>query len=620
MGNTSTKQQHLKAICALDFGTDGTALAFCVDGKVTVYNKWKASKRQRSTKTKTHILLNEKDQIVSFGSQAATIYSNLTGKEKQTWKFIDKFKMSLYGENTTYRDANEEENKESQVDISSRHQFKTEIDDYLTAVNDKLTNHEKIKDDEIQWIVTVPAIWTESSKNKMKQWFIKSGLMHKQNANQCKIVYEPDCAALAIHHDPTIPKPSINDRYILVDAGGGTVDVACHTITQNGHCTEFHSASGDKWGGSYIDSEYIKLLQYLFDKQWITEFQMESPNIYLEILNNFQTAKHLFFENSQNETHSIQLPYEFVQFLNDKLTEHNTDFRTQITQFLSGKYIQSLLAQRTKTDDVKEQQQILFHINSDEEILEMDVRIWKALFDSVVNIIIKHVQQLLNTKVDGNIKMFESVEYMYLCGGFATSKYLQFRMETTFGMQSKYKTKVLIPTHPTLTIVKGAAYFGIKHQYVTARRLRATYAVKTSVKLSYAKLHQFSEAYIEQNVFEDKDKIKYVRNCWKIVARKGDTVPVVGPLRPGTMVKRAAIRKKWKTQILRSDEVEPKTQNDFAVLANIEIPTAETVHASSIKSDVDLFNFYFGETMLRVEVHAGFSKRIQNIELSYNMC
>eukprot|EP01083_Nonionella_stella_P311587 1111489_1 len=259
-------------------------------------------------------------------------YSNLTGKEKQTWKFIDKFKMSLYGENTTYRDANKEENKESQVDISSRHQFKTEIDDYLTAVNgttvsadivfiatfkhlgeicieylDKLTNHEKIKDDEIQWIVTVPAIWTESSKNKMKQWFIKSGLMHKQNANQCKIVYEPDCAALAIHHDPTIPKPSINDRYILVDAGGGTVDVACHTITQNGHCTEFHSASGDKWGGSYIDSEYIKLLQYLFDKQWITEFQMESPNIYLEILNNFQTAKHLFFENSQNETHSIQL-------------------------------------------------------------------------------------------------------------------------------------------------------------------------------------------------------------------------------------------------------------------------------------------------------------------------
>eukprot|EP01084_Bolivina_argentea_P253325 425478_1 len=39
---------------AIDFGTDGCALAYYYNNKVTVYNKWK-------TKIKTHILLNDRE-------------------------------------------------------------------------------------------------------------------------------------------------------------------------------------------------------------------------------------------------------------------------------------------------------------------------------------------------------------------------------------------------------------------------------------------------------------------------------------------------------------------------------------------------------------------------------
>ena len=98
----------------------------------------------------------------------------------------------------------------------------------------------------------------------MVEWAIKSGLVSGKIPNQLKIVYEPDCASLSVQHaiirsmksecnnkkckmDKMNKKrkkkllslqPQINinvplqkgDKYILLDVGGGTCDVACHEI------------------------------------------------------------------------------------------------------------------------------------------------------------------------------------------------------------------------------------------------------------------------------------------------------------------------------------------------------------------------------------------------------
>ncbi len=60
----------------------------------------------------------------------------------------------------------------------------------------KNVTEEIISDNEIQWIVTVPAIWSQKAKNNMKQWIIEAGLVKKHILNQCVIVYEPDCACV----------------------------------------------------------------------------------------------------------------------------------------------------------------------------------------------------------------------------------------------------------------------------------------------------------------------------------------------------------------------------------------------------------------------------------------
>ena len=55
--------------------------------------------------------------------------------------------------------------------------------------------------DDIQWILTVPAIWSEKAKFRMEQWAHRAGLINKQIPNHLKIVYEPDCASLSIQYE-----------------------------------------------------------------------------------------------------------------------------------------------------------------------------------------------------------------------------------------------------------------------------------------------------------------------------------------------------------------------------------------------------------------------------------
>eukprot|EP01083_Nonionella_stella_P289248 984362_1 len=149
----------------------------------------------------------------------------------------------------------------------------------------------------------------------MKQWIIKAGLVNNNIMDQCVIVYEPDCASLAIqkeyfqpnlqvtdHEEISNPTDDpeyidekeekvessdgfqVGDKYVLIDAGGGTVDIACHQILDNGSVEEIVYPTGDKWGSCYIDDLYIKLLEEIFSKEWIDFYKKDQPAGFVEIM------------------------------------------------------------------------------------------------------------------------------------------------------------------------------------------------------------------------------------------------------------------------------------------------------------------------------------------------
>ncbi len=50
--------------------------------------------------------------------------------------------------------------------------------------------------DDIQWILTVPAIWSDKAKGRMRKWAKEAGMIYsgkKAIEDHLIIVYEPDC-------------------------------------------------------------------------------------------------------------------------------------------------------------------------------------------------------------------------------------------------------------------------------------------------------------------------------------------------------------------------------------------------------------------------------------------
>eukprot|EP01084_Bolivina_argentea_P309975 536234_1 len=203
------------------------------------------TKCQRTTKVKTQILLNDNDEVVAFGDNAKIIYSSLSGNERRKWKFFDRFKMSLYEvdikqktlsrneqhkvSNVTEPTIENEIAKECKQNLLSKIKGAKGVKSpsfYIESMNgtkckpdivfisafkhlktialeymDKITDNEPIKPQQIQWIMTVPAIWSEKAKYQMKQWMIDAELVDINIKDQCLIVYESDCAALAMFQE-----------------------------------------------------------------------------------------------------------------------------------------------------------------------------------------------------------------------------------------------------------------------------------------------------------------------------------------------------------------------------------------------------------------------------------
>eukprot|EP00486_Rosalina_sp_Unknown_P005549 CAMPEP_0201570984 /NCGR_PEP_ID=MMETSP0190_2-20130828/13502_1 /ASSEMBLY_ACC=CAM_ASM_000263 /TAXON_ID=37353 /ORGANISM="Rosalina sp." /LENGTH=460 /DNA_ID=CAMNT_0047995145 /DNA_START=17 /DNA_END=1396 /DNA_ORIENTATION=- len=326
-------------------------------------------------------------------------------KKSNKWLYFSQFKMALYkkaikkqalvtaGQGGGIMDEEKKDDNDA---------YKTDIKTELSAANGKklpsrlvfisalkfMKEHafkmfEKKKvvindTKEIKWVLTVPAIWSDKSKGLMESWAIEAGLITDNKVlNQLVICYEPDCASISIQNEikdykklleakkggkaieeekkdkdkdkdkdedkPKQPKQYLiaGEKYLLLDLGGGTADIACHQVIDDFTVKEVYQPSGGAWGSSYIDKHFIRLLTDLFPKGWLQEFQQSRPSDYTILLNNFRRSKETFYardikQNNKNnksdpsvnaydkqQTHNIKLPTEFIEFLEDKLENYN---------------------------------------------------------------------------------------------------------------------------------------------------------------------------------------------------------------------------------------------------------------------------------------------------------
>ena len=180
---------------------------------------------------------------------------------------------------------------------------------------------------------------------------------------------------------------------MVVDCGGGTVDLTIRKLLPDEQIAEMTKRSGDFCGGTYVDDEFLKFLESRVGKSAM----------------NMLKEKH--YGQVNYLIHKYFCPDVKIPFTGEKSKFKTIELDIEkkcpaLKQYVTG-------SERDQLSD------------EDEWIIDLDFDTVKSFFDPVINKILKLIETQLSKCSDCSV--------MFLVGGFSESKYLQSRVKQRFG-------------------------------------------------------------------------------------------------------------------------------------------------------------------------------------------
>ncbi|MCJ1470578.1 hypothetical protein MMC07_009224 [Pseudocyphellaria aurata] len=151
------------------------------------------------------------------------------------------------------------------------------VTDYLTALREhaeRVLCHKlpegALFSSPLEFVITVPAVWSNAAQSKTRACAEKAGMGLGSGLH---IISEPEAAAMYTLDAMDPHSVEIGDTFVLVDAGGGTVDLISYTVTALKpllQITEASPGSGSLCGSSFLDRIFQKFLKDRFgsDDAW----------------------------------------------------------------------------------------------------------------------------------------------------------------------------------------------------------------------------------------------------------------------------------------------------------------------------------------------------------------
>ncbi|CAG2191386.1 unnamed protein product [Mytilus edulis] len=520
-------------VAALDFGTTYSGYAFSTrsdfqkDPLIIHTNQaWNAGGRQLlSLKTPTVLLLDKNKKFVSFGYEAENQYSDLMmDKEHEDYFYFHRFKMRLH---------------------KNTHLSKASMIEDITG--------KSVKD--IRWVLTVPAIWSDAAKQFMRKSAEKAGIPGKH----LLIALEPEAASIYCQYLPTeklngadegFTMADVGTKYMIVDLGGGTVDITVHEKQEDGKLKELCQATGDACGGTSVDNEFFQLLVKIVGAPLMNNLSKEDPSAYLDLFREFETVKRTI---KPTQTGKMNFTIPFVAL--DTLCKKN--FEEDFPSTVSACSLSDTISLRG-------------------DKMRAEVDILRALYSKSLVDIVSHVASV--------IKECNSVSMLLLVGGFSESEMLQHALRKEFPDK-----RIIIPDDAGLSVLKGAVLFGQNPDYISSRVTRYTYGLLTK---EIFKHDVHDKAKLE--IVDGKERCK---DCFLIIKKLNEATLV------GTKVtKRLFTVKKFQSvvtlAVYMSNKGNPKYTDEPGCthIGTVEIEIANP-------SEGDLYfdvTFCFGNTELTV--------------------
>lgn len=437
-----TSKRNYLLVAAIDFGTTFSGYAFSSkhdfekDPTKASLRRWvDPISSMMYCKTSTCILFTEDQKFDKFGFEAEAKYLDLISDNNQNnWYFFTKFKMSLYeikseDQQLLIKDDNGNAMSALVVFSESLRYLKQSL---LDEIKNQFIN---IELSEIKWVITVPAIWSDPAKTFMRRAAMKAGI----DSEMLTIALEPEAAALYIKHIPIEKRVDESKegvlqvfcpgtKYIIVDAGGGTIDITAHEVLEDGHVRELIKATGGNWGGTRVDEEYMDFIKSIIGEDATKHIEESKPDVFFEACREFEMAKRRIKPMSDNKF-TVKIPL----CIGEEYTNYN-----------EGKSLNLLETCLSRTG-----KQIGISFIRDK--LRLASRDAEYFFKQSITEISNHLKKLFQNK-DG-----KGISIIILVGGYAESPMLIEGIKSNFP-----EMRTVIPQEASSSILLGALIFGYK--------------------------------------------------------------------------------------------------------------------------------------------------------------
>ncbi|XP_063322721.1 heat shock 70 kDa protein 12A-like [Pelmatolapia mariae] len=448
-------------IVAIDFGTSYSGYAFSLTPKGAEINPcmkmWGLG--LDSLKTPTCILFNENEEFLLFGYEAEKAYSKMKREDAKKNYFFENFKMVLYGKRVS---SNVEITAANMKSMTALKVF-TEALRYLKEDAQKTISANKeggeFTASDITWVLTVPAIWDHSAKQFMREAATQAGIITEGTQRKLIIALEPEAASvwckklpangfITQDHDGGSLDQSPGTQFMVVDCGGGTIDITVHEVLDGGALKELHKASGNDLGGNTVDRKYKEFLREIFSCGVWDEYEANFPI----------------------EVHKIMCDFKFLKQVDGDIQmscPFNLGTLAQKRQEIE-KFFESVQGASWDCGAIR---------ISRERLRSFFAESLEGIKNSVGVILEKHF----------------NIKYILLVGGYAESQILRQHVVDQFGGECK----VLCPFRPQEAIVKGAVMLGRNPAVLASRKCPFAYGFADFEKFDPSK-HKKEKKFVVQ--------------------------------------------------------------------------------------------------------------------------
>ncbi|XP_063407299.1 heat shock 70 kDa protein 12B-like [Mytilus trossulus] len=481
-------------VAAIDFGTSYSGYAFSTRNdfekdplQIQVNPPWAAGTRQLlSLKTPTCLLLDADKNYVAFGYDAEDKYSELALlKDHKSYYYFQRFKMSLYQTQNLNKDLVVEDmtgKQFSAFDVCCL-SIKALKDHLLESISKQFIN---MNIDDIRWVLTVPAIWTDSAKQFMRRSAEKAGIP----SDKLQISLEPEAASIYCQHLPIenlkgagkrLSATVAGTRCIIADLGGGTLDITVHEKMNDGRLKEICRASGNNCGGTCVDVQFYKMMETIIGPETFKAFKQDNLDSYIDLSREFEIKKRNFQPDNTGYV-TLLIPLTVLDLVCNK--HLNLNFK--------------------KALDDSEYGSVTTILN---DKLRIEVETFRAIFEPTIIGIVGLIAEIMKrSNADSDTQIL-------LVGGFSGCNLVQRAIKATFPAHN-----IIVPYDSDVSVLKGAVIFGHQPNIISERISKYTYG--------FSKRKIFDQQKHDSSHLEIVDGKERCSRVFEPIIKRDEIVPV----------------------------------------------------------------------------------------------